>query len=165
MSKIHALRENTYIEYITALQEDISSLGSTFAPVLSHNGRAECFKSYTKIENRMVSLGKAAVNVNATRFYLVDIQQKKGQTVVLEDDTTLIIPSTANVYVYDVRLELEKRLSKDGSLENVLVTYDSWNGSTYEDRLGEISDYVLFAREYQGRIMDVILYINVPLDA
>lgn len=163
ISAFKACEDTGYITNGQVEKESLPSLGSAFIPTLQENGTATGFKEYTVVTEDSVSLGKDAVNTDDNRYYMGDIKQVKGATAFLADDTQIRVPFTANVYLYDARLHEKYRLSKNEDLSAVIVDYDERTGvTTYEDRIGEISDYVIFANEYNNRIVDVMLYINLP---
>lgn len=166
--KINAFRDSTDVSYVTNTKlgsADIPTIGSAFIPVVTSNSVSK-IRELTVVDtsNDTVKLGDyAKSNTNDdVVFYMGNIKQVKGQTVILDNDETLAIRSTANIYLFDNRLQTKYALSKNEDLSAVLVTYDSKTGeTTYEDRGEDITDYVIFAREYQGRIVDVVLYINL----
>lgn len=162
--KINAFKDSTDISYVTNTklgEKDIPTIGSVFIPVVGNN-TINKIKHLTKVDGDTVELGKDAIDNDDVTYYMGNIKQIKGSTVILDDDTTIAVKSTANIYLYDTRVSERYALSKNEDLSAVLVTYDSKTGkTTYEDRGKEITDYVIFAREYQGRIVDVVLYINL----
>lgn len=163
--KLTALKDGEPIDYVTDAKlgyGEIPSIGSAFIPVKLHGiNTVQKFAYLTEVDYDRVSLGSGAMHMDDNVYYMGNILKINNRIITLEDESMIYVPDTANIYVYDNRLNQRYALH-EGYLDEILVTYDPKTGRVvYEDMGAEITDYVAFAREYRGVITDVILYINL----
>ncbi len=95
-------------------------------------------------------------------YYLGEISDVKGSRITIEADffEDFIIPSSANVYVYDEGAVSLNRVRLAGyDFINVLYKEDGvlYNSASHDELA---SAYVLI-REYKGKIVDVVIYLFI----
>lgn len=164
--------------YVTDADNELDKIpynGSVFVPTFKSGNILKKAEMIVETDNKLnvsyVSTHAAGVEFGGSEkrvaYYFADVDSITKSRVTLDDNaddakkTQLNVPASANVYVVDGRISNAKNRI---SLEDI-------NYLEFDDELGKWTDgtntadsYVMFAREVNGKVVDVVLYINYTID-
>ena len=149
--------------------------GSVFIPKFKSGSTLKSITNLVNVNGSTVALGDVNTtdeygnSANTIKYYFDDVAKVSTKRVTLDNGNDLVVPATANVYVVDRRIPtLKNRISVEdiNYLDYVEEKDNKGNviDSYFTDGGDDVTSYVMFAREVNGKIVDVVLYINYTID-
>ena len=168
IDSIKAFSDGAEVSFVTDADNAITvpKNGSVFIPKMLSSNVIKSVNELVSVDGSDVSTGldlnKTYGNKTTTiKYYLDEVNAISGKRVTLDNGTDLSVPSTATVYVVDRRIATAKNRI---SIEDInYLDWDDDEGVWTDGTSNKVTSYVMFAREVNGRIADVVLYINYTI--
>jgi len=168
IDSIKAFSDAAEVSYVSDADNTITvpKNGSVFIPKMLSGNVVKSVNELVSVDGTKVStsldLNKTYGNKTTTiKYYLDDVNAISGKRVTLDDGTDLSVSSSATVYVVDGRIATAKnRISVED------INYLDWDDDANvwtDGTSNKVTSYVMFAREVNGRVADVVLYINYTI--
>lgn len=157
--------ESRQVNVDSALEGDISAY-SAIIPRINASGLVTSYQEIAKISGNSLVRGADLVNTSNVDYVIGTVTAKRGNRITIGDDVYLI-PSGANVYLYNHNANrVETRVTKPYDV-NVFDVYEDGSTLKYTDEYGyNLTKPVrMLIRQYEGRIADVVVYFGVDYTA
>ena len=157
--------ESRQVNVDSALEGDISAY-SAIIPRINASGLVTSYQEIATISGNSLVRGADLVNTSNVDYVVGTVTAKRGNRITIGDDVYLI-PSGANVYLYNHNANrVETRVTKPYDV-NVFDVYEDGSDLKYTDEYGyNLTKPVrMLIRQYEGRIADVVVYFGVDYTA
>jgi hypothetical protein len=164
--KISAYRDSEAEDFITTDDVlDVPSIGAAFIPKFNAVGAISSYTSYAWATGKTFHVNTADIDAannksnGKVRYYYGQVIGRSGKNVTLANYGTspadiLNVPSNVNVYQYDSRVAAKYSVSDYGD-----ITAFDFTSGTPDDGDDPIGGLYVFAREYEGKVTDVVIYV------
>ncbi|MDD3767190.1 MAG: hypothetical protein PHF89_08430, partial [Eubacteriales bacterium] len=122
--------------------------GTVIFPKVNATGLITGYSEIALVQDGQVVPGEGFDYSYSGEYYLGHVAGKYGSRVTLDGLHDVVVPSSANVYVYD-------ELMQSVTVED-MSCFDVIDGRIY--RSGEVESASMLVLEYDGEITDVVLY-------
>ena len=144
----------------TTLNGDVNftntyAVGTAIIPVLNIKGEVKSATVLAVPSDAANSVTFTATNSGKVVYYAGLVTERNTNTLTTSGGD-ITVPGTANVYIYDERSSSTNRITS-GGVADFDAKLDSNTGVTTYDN--NVSKVYAIAREYDGKIVDVMIYI------
>ena len=148
------------------------SLGSAVIPVLNSNKEIRAIEVLATPNTSTNTVAFTAYGSSKVNYFYGKVIERRNSILSISNGngTDIVIPATANVYMFDERSRTSSNRVTLGSVTSfnakIAIALDVSNGyatmvgdTIYESTGNQIASIYVIAREYDGIIKDVMLYI------